>query len=102
MHSCASIAHVFIASVNSAVAIGGCRPLSSLNELLSTAVRTASYCMLLMANLYQMLLNGSLAKYCWMLDRSEIVVDPAVCGRTDGWDVVVDGMLRRKSSSQPS
>ena len=70
MRSCASIVLVFLNSVCSAVAMGGGQPLSSFDELLSMAVLTASWRMLLMA-------DGHLA----------------VCGRADGRDVVVDGIL---------
>ena len=48
---CASIVLVFLGSVCSAVVMGGGRPLSSLNELLSMAVLIASWGMLLMADL---------------------------------------------------
>ena len=48
---CASIVLVFLGSVCSAVAMGGGRPLSSFEELLSMAVLTASWWMLLIADL---------------------------------------------------
>ena len=51
VRTCASIVLVFLDSVCSAVAMGGGRPLSSLYELLSMAVLTASWWMLLMAEL---------------------------------------------------
>ena len=47
----ASIVLVFIGSVCSALAMGGGRPLGSIDELLSMAVLTASWWMLLMADL---------------------------------------------------
>ena len=51
VRSCASIVLVFLGNVCSAVAMGGGRPLSSFDELLSMAVLTASWWMLLMADL---------------------------------------------------
>ena len=75
------------------------------------AVLTASWWMLRMAELRLVLSSGSLARYCWMsglnwpirvrrrTGRSEIFTEPAghlgVCGRADGRDVAVDGMLWR-------
>ena len=109
MRSCASIVLVFLGSVCSAVAMGGGRPLSSFDELFSMTVQDTSWWMLLMADLLLVLQSGSSARYCWLLglfDRSEIVVDPAghlaECGRADGRDVVVDGMLWRTGSSRAS
>ena len=51
MRSCANIVLVFLGSVCSAVAMGGGRPLSSFDELLSMAVLTASWWMLLIGRL---------------------------------------------------
>ena len=48
---CARIVLVFLGSVCSAVAMGGRRPLSSFDDLLSMAVLTASWWMLLIADL---------------------------------------------------
>ena len=49
--SCARIVLVILGSVCSAVGMGGGRPLGSLDELLSMAVMTASWRMLLIADL---------------------------------------------------
>ena len=49
MHSCARIVLVFLGSVCLAVAMGGGRPLGSFDELLSMAVLTTPWWMLLMA-----------------------------------------------------
>ena len=93
MRSCASIVLVFLDSVCSAVAMGGDRPLSSFDEMLSMAVLTASWWMLLIADLWQVLPSGSSARYCWMLGLSLPIRDRrrsavlAVCGRADGRDV---------------
>ena len=51
IYSCTSIVLVFLGCVCSAVAIGGGRPLSSFDELLSMAVLTTCWWMLLMADL---------------------------------------------------
>ena len=51
VRSCASIVPAFLGSVCSAVAMGGGQPLSSFDELLSMAVQTTSWWMLLMADL---------------------------------------------------
>ena len=51
VRSCDSMVLVSIGSVCSAVAMGGGRPLSSFDELLSMLVLTASWWMLLMADL---------------------------------------------------
>ena len=49
--SCASVDHVFLGNVCSAVAMGGARLISSHDELLSLAVMTASWWMLLNTDL---------------------------------------------------
>ena len=51
MRSCASIVLVLLESTCSAVAMGGGLPISSFDELLTMAVLTASWLMLLMADL---------------------------------------------------
>ena len=51
MHSCARIVLVILGSVCSAVAFSDGRPLSSFDELLSVAVPTISWWMLLIAEL---------------------------------------------------
>ena len=56
------------------MAMGGCRPLNSLDELLSMAVLTAFWWMLVVADLYLVLLSGSLARYCWMLGLDRPVI----------------------------
>ena len=51
VRSCAKIVLVILGSVCLAVAMGGSRPLSSFDELLSMAFLTASWWMLLIADL---------------------------------------------------
>ena len=51
VRSCASIVLVFLGSVCSAVAMGGGRPLSSLDELPSMTVLTTSLWIMLIADL---------------------------------------------------
>ena len=51
VRSCARIVLVFLGSVCSAVAMGGGRPLSSFDELLSMAVLITSWWMLLIGDL---------------------------------------------------
>ena len=81
MCSCASIILVFLGSVSSAVAMDGGRPLISFDELLSMAVLTASWWMLLIADLQLVLLSGSLARYCWMLGLNRPIRDHRRSGR---------------------
>ena len=79
--------------------MGGGRYLGSFDELLSMAVLTASWWMLLIADLKQVLLSGSSVRYYWMVGQNRPIRDRrrsgghlAVCGRSNGRDVVVDGM----------
>ena len=80
--------------------MGGGRPLSSYDELLSMAVLTASrptcrWCCCVA-------LRRGIAGCLVQTGREEINVDPAghlaVCGRADGRNVVVDGMPWRTSA----
>ena len=84
MRCCASIVFVFIGSVCWAVAMGGSRPLISSDELLSMAVLTASWWMLLMADLELILLSGSSSRYCWMSDLNRPIRDFRRSGRSSG------------------
>ena len=79
---CASIVIVLLGSVCSAVAMGGGRSLSSFDELLSMVVQTASWWMLLIADLQLVLLSGSLARYCWMLGLNRLISDRRRSGRS--------------------
>ena len=58
----------------------GDRPISSYDELLSMAVQTASWMMLLMADL--MLLNASSVRHCWMLGPNRPIRDRRRSGRS--------------------
>ena len=87
MRSCANIVFVFLSGVCSAVATGGDRPLSSFDELLSMTVLTISWWMLLIAGIAEWLFGEVLLDV-----RFKPAGHLAVCGRADGWDVVVDGM----------
>ena len=82
--NCASIVLVFLGSVCSAVVIGGGRPLCSFDELLSMLVLTASWWMPLMVDLRQVLMSGSSARYCWMLDLNRPIRDRRRPGRSSG------------------
>ena len=68
--------------VYSAIAMGGSRPLCSFDELLSVAVLTASWWMLLIADLYLVILSGPSARYCWMLGLSRPIRDRRRSGRS--------------------
>ena len=76
---------IFLGSVCSDVAMGGCRPLNSFDELLSMAVLTASRWMLLMAVLsLVLLLSGSSAMYCWMFGLYRPIIHRRRSGRSSG------------------
>ena len=82
--SCARMVLVVHGSVCSAVTMSGGRPLSSLDELLSMAVLTASCWMLLIAVMELVLLSGISARYCWMLDLYQPIRDHRRSGRSSG------------------
>ena len=71
MHSYASEVIVFLDSVCSPAEMGRGRPLGSLDVLLSMAVLTASWLMLLIADLWQVWLSGFSARYCRMLGLNQ-------------------------------
>ena len=93
MCSCASIVLVFLGSVCSAVAMGGGRPLSRFDELLSIAVLTALWWMLLIAGLVTGVVEWFIGKV--LLDVRFRSVDLAGHLAVCDWNIFVDGMLRR-------
>ena len=84
MGICARITLVFLGSVSSAVAMGGGQPFSNFDEPLEMAVLTASWWMLLIADFKLVLLRGSSARYCWMLDLNRPIRDRRRSGRSSG------------------
>ena len=64
--SCIRIVFVFLGNVRSAVAMGGGRPISSLDELLPMTVQTTFWWMLLITDCSWCCWVAS-ARYCWLL-----------------------------------